>query len=64
MTTETQRAVKREEYETYKSTGSALREWVQEPVVREECKKITQKAETGKDRKRCELNTSFYKLGM
>lgn len=64
MTTETQRAVKREEYETYKSTGSALQEWVQEPVVREECKKITQKAETGKDRKRCELNTSFYKLGM
>lgn len=64
MTRETQRAVKREEYETNKSTGSALQEWVQEPVVREECKKIIQKAETGKDRKRCELNTKFYKLGV
>lgn len=65
MTGETQGAIKREEYETYKSAGSALQEWVQEPIVKEECKKIIQKAVTGKeDGKRCEHNKSFYKFGI
>lgn len=43
MTREIRRAIKREEYETYKSAGSALQELVQEPVVKEECKKMIQK---------------------
>lgn len=64
MTREIQRAIKRE-YETYKSAGSALQEWVQEPIVKEECKKMIQKAEMEKeDRKRCEHNKSFYKFGI
>lgn len=65
MTGEIQRAIKREEYETYKSAGSALQEWVQEPIVKEECKKTIQRAETGKgDGKRREHNKSFYKFGI
>lgn len=35
MTKEIQRAIKREEYETYKSAGSALLELVQELIVKE-----------------------------
>lgn len=66
MTEETQRAIKREEYETYKSAGSALQEWVQEPIVKAECKKMIQKAETGEEEKekRREHDKSFYKFGI
>lgn len=65
MTKETQRAIKREEYETYKSAGSVLQECVQEPIVKEECEKMIQKAEKGKgDGKIHEHNRSFYKFGI
>lgn len=66
MTKEIQRAIKREEYETYKSARSALLELVQELIVKEECKKmIKKKTEKGKeDGKRCEHNKRFYKFGI
>lgn len=65
MTRKTQRAIKREEYETYKSARSALQEWVQEPIVKEECKKIIQKAKKWKeDGKICEHNKRFYKFAI
>lgn len=67
MTREIQRAIKekRRIYETYKSAGSVQQELVQKPIVKEKCKKMTQKAKPGKeDRKSCEHNKRFYKFGI
>lgn len=44
---ETKWAIKKEEYETYKSAGLVLEEQVEELIVKE-CKKMIQKIETEK----------------